>query len=330
MNAPLALRAAPASENAPAPLAVEELVVNWHVTEACNYRCGYCYSAWQRESGRRDVVRDEAASSELLSALWDFFQPGNVSNPLRRALRWSHLRLSIAGGEALLYPQRVLDIAQQARGLGMRVSLITNGSLLPQGEALDALARELDLLGLSLDSFSLERNLHIGRTDRRGRHLSLEQVAESLERARAANPALVVKVNTVVNAGNADEDLAPALALLRPARWKVLRMLPVVNSTLAVGDDAFAAFVARHAGRVPGMSVSVEDNADMLGSYVMVDPQGRFFQNGTGRQGSYFYSQPITRDNVGRAFASVPFSADRFAARYQPLSGVAGTEARAA
>ncbi|WP_119157785.1 viperin family antiviral radical SAM protein [Caldimonas tepidiphila] len=320
------MHAAPAPRAAlvqadPALPAVEELVVNWHVTEACNYRCGYCYAAWQRESGRRDVVRDAKASRELLAALHDFFRPDNAANPLRRVLRWSHLRLSIAGGEALLYPERVLDIARHARVLGMRVSLITNGSLLPHGEALDALARELDLLGLSLDSFSAERNLHIGRTDRRGRHLSLEQVAESLERARAAHPSLVVKVNTVVNAGNADEDLVPALALLRPARWKVLRMLPVVNSTLAVEDEAFAAFVARHAGRVEGMSV--EDNADMLGSYLMVDPQGRFFQNGTGRQGSYFYSRPITRGNVAAAFASVPFSAERFAARYRPATPVA-------
>lgn len=22
---------------------VEELVINWHLTEACNYRCQYCY-----------------------------------------------------------------------------------------------------------------------------------------------------------------------------------------------------------------------------------------------------------------------------------------------
>lgn len=22
---------------------VDELVINWHLTEACNYRCQYCY-----------------------------------------------------------------------------------------------------------------------------------------------------------------------------------------------------------------------------------------------------------------------------------------------
>lgn len=308
-----------------APLAVDELVVNWHVTEACNYRCGYCYATWQREDGRRDVVRDAEASTALLEALWAFFRPDNDANPLRRHLRWSHLRLSIAGGEPLLYPQRVQAIAAQARELGMRVSLITNGSRLPAGEELHALARSLDVLGLSLDSFSAGHNLRIGRADSRGHMLALPQVALQLARARAANPALQVKVNTVVNAVNAGEDLAPALAVLRPERWKVLRMLPVVNGTLAVDDDAFAGFVARHAGRVPGMSV--EDNSDMLGSYVMVDPQGRFFQNGTGAQGGYFYSRPITRDNVACAFASVPFLSERFAARYRPAGMAHGNVA---
>ena len=288
-------------ESALGELAVEELVINWHVTEACNYRCQYCYATWQREARQLDVVRDEVASFALLQALWDFFRPDNAANPLRAALRWSHVRLSIAGGEALLYPQQVLAIARQARHLGMRVSLITNGSLLPEGETLAELARQLSILGLSLDSFSEQGNRTIGRADRQGRSLTPQALHERLAQVRAAN---------------ADEDLLPALALLQPERWKVLRMLPVVNSALAVGDLAFARFVNRHAAM--GARMSVEDNTDMLGSYVMIDPQGRFFQNGTGQQGRYFYSPPITAYNVPEAFASIPFSAPRFAARYRP------------
>jgi radical S-adenosyl methionine domain-containing protein 2 len=306
--------AAPGAQGAPGGRVVDELVINWHVTEACNFRCQYCYSTWQREDRQLDVVRDEAASIALLQALWDFFRPDNAANPLRQALRWSHVRLSIAGGEALLYPRQVLAIARRANELGMRVSLITNGALLPEGDALAELARHLSILGLSLDSFSAERNLAIGRADRQGRTLTLQAASQQLEQARTANPDLVVKVNTVVNAANVDEDLLPALALLQPERWKVLRMLPVVNSALAVSDVAFARFVNRH-GAI-GTRMSVEDNADMLGSYVMIDPQGRFFQNGTGRQGSYFYSRPVTAHNVHQAFASIPFSAERFAARY--------------
>ena len=48
----------------------------------------------------------------------------------------------------------------------------------------------------------------------------------------------------------------------------------------------------------------------------MIDPQGRFFQNGTGQEGSYFYSRPITPDNVHQTFTNIAFSARRYAARY--------------
>jgi len=299
----------------PTPLVVDELVVNWHVTEACNYRCRYCYSTWQRASGQSDVIRDAEAGTRLLDTLWQFFRPDNVSHPLRQMLHWSHVRLSFAGGEAMLYPQQVARLAHHAHQLGMRVSLITNGSRLPSdNNALVELAQSLDVLGLSLDAFSTQRNQAIGRTDAQGRTVSLQNLTRQLAVLRNANPSLQVKVNTVVNALNAGDDLRQELALLRPDRWKVLRMLPVLGQELAVSDAAFADFVARHADAGP--QTSVEDHQDMLGSYIMIDPQGRFFQNATGHTGSYFYSPPITASNVEHAFLSVPFSAQKFAARY--------------
>lgn len=111
------------------------------------------------------------------------------------------------------------------------------------------------------------------------------------------------------------ENLLPALALLQPDRWKVLRMLPVLTPELAVSDAEFANFVKRHVAA--NSCLSVEDNSDMLGSYVMIDPQGRFFQNGKSEPGSYFYSPAITPQNEQKAFASIPFSAERFASRYR-------------
>lgn len=305
----------PSQETASSKPYVEDLVLNWHVTEACNYHCRYGYSTWQRQAGQLDVVRDEAASFALLQALWDFFRPDNMTNPLHQTLRWSKVRLSIAGGEALLYPRQVLAIARHARQLGMRVSLITNGSLLPQGDELTALAQQLDILGMSLDSFSTEHNLAIGRADSQQRSLTLPTVAERLTQVRAANPDIQLKINTVVNAVNVAENLLPALALLQPDRWKVLRMLPVLTPELAVSDAEFANFVKHHVAA--GSCLSVEDNSDMLGSYVMIDPQGRFFQNGKIEPGSYFYSPVITPQNVQKAFASIPFSAERFASRYR-------------
>jgi radical S-adenosyl methionine domain-containing protein 2 len=310
-----ALPAASCRGTATAPRIVDELVVNWHVTEACNYRCRYCYSHWEREPNRLDVIRNEVASRDLIEALWQFFRPDNDSNPLRRKLQWSNIRLSLAGGEPMLHARHVARVARHAKALGMRVSMITNGSLLPRvtGE-LNELARSLDMLGLSIDAISDSRNRAIGRTDRKGGTLSLEQLVRMTDNLRTAHPGLSIKVNTVVNAFNVHDDLRGVIDALRPDRWKLLRVLPVVNKDLVVSDTDFAAFVARHA--CMETRVSVEDNRDMLSSYLMVDPQGRFFQNGKDESYGYVYSQPITPDTVERAFLSVPFDACKFASRY--------------
>jgi radical S-adenosyl methionine domain-containing protein 2 len=294
---------------------VNELVINWHVIEACNFKCKYCYATWQREERKLDVLHDESSSTQLLNALWAFFRPENTTNPLRKSLQWSHIRLSIAGGESLLYPKRVLAIAKYARQLGMRVSIITNGSLLPQGAELTDLAQQLSCLGLSIDSFCTETNLEIGRVDNKGQLLTLDSIVRQVDIARTANPNLVVKINTVVNSANVHEYLGAALARIRPDRWKVLRMLPVVNSELTISDEDFSGFVARHIGM--GDRMSVEDNSDMQDSYIMIDPQGRFFQNGLNAQKGYFYSKPITEENVSRAFKSISFSTERFSKRYK-------------
>ena len=298
-----------------APRVVDELVVNWHVTEACNYRCRYCYSQWEREAHRLDVIRDEAASLDLVDALWQYFRAENDGNPLRAQLQWSNLRLSLAGGEPMLFPRQIARVARHAKSRGMRVSMITNGSLLGRDAGvLSDLAGSLDMLGLSIDSTSDSGNRAIGRADRKGNALSMAQLVALVADVRAAHPGITLKVNTVVNALNVHDDLREVIEAIRPDRWKLLRVLPVLGDDLAVSDSDFASFVARHL--CVGTRVSVEDNRDMLTSYLMVDPQGRFFQNGKGTSRGYFYSTPITTGTIDRAFRRLPFDARRFAARY--------------
>jgi radical S-adenosyl methionine domain-containing protein 2 len=59
----------------------------------------------------------------------------------------------------------------------------------------------------------------------------------------------------------------------------------------------------------------VEDNDDMVQSYIMVDPHGRFFQNRTGQTG-YDYSASIIDVGALAAFESMKWSAQKFSARY--------------
>lgn len=175
--------------------AITTLVINWHLTEACNYRCRYCYAKWGEADSSPELIRDPDKTEILLTELYRFFQPGNTTNPLRGAMSWDAVRLNLAGGEPLLHNQKLPDVIRQARALGFEVSLITNASHLT-GDVLTALAPHLTWLVISIDSASSETNRQICRADRHGHLLSLEMLAVALNAARAAQPQLKLKLNT--------------------------------------------------------------------------------------------------------------------------------------
>ena len=293
------------------------LVINWHVNEACNYSCQYCYAAWKPSTSKRELINSPERTSALLKELYSFFQPKNNDNPLSKQTSWDSVRLNFAGGEPLLHSRRIPSVIDQARTLGFEVSMITNGSYLDDN-LLEQLAPQLSWLGISIDSALLEQNRSIGRVDSRGRLLDTKQLALRLSQARQSNPGLRIKLNTVVNRLNHSEDLSALLHSFNPQKWKVLRMLPVVNQLLAVSDDQFAAFVARH--HELNHILCAEDNQDMRDSYLMIDPHGRFFQNSSLVAGQgYAYSQPILEAGAQAAFSTMRFDYKRFSARYIPV-----------
>ncbi len=296
------------------------LVINWHLTEACNYSCRYCYAKWDEAASSSELIREPEKTESLLAELYRFFAPSNVENPLWGVMRWNNVRLNLAGGEPLLHHRRLPDVIRRARALGFEVSLITNASCLT-GEMVAALAPHLTWLGISIDSASAITNRAIGRTDRQGKLLDLEVLAKALDGARAAYPQLKLKLNTVVNKWNAAEDLSPVISRLAPDKWKVLRMLPIVTDALASSDEEFNGFVARH--KHFSTILCAEDNHEMRDSYLMVDPDGRFFQNGGREMGhGYTYSQPILEMGAAKAFRAISFDAGRFYARYpNPMKG---------
>lgn len=297
---------------------VSELVIYWHITEACNYDCKYCYSAWEKQKGARDVVKDIQVSRNLIREVYEFFRPGNTENPLYRQMQWQSVRLNFAGGEPLLYARQMPELVRFAHETGFNTSLITNGSRLT-GALLDELAPYMDWLGVSLDSVDAEVNRRIGRADRRGAQLDVAGLARDIQAARAANLDLKLKVNTVVNAAKANEDFSSLIHELSPEKWKILRMLPVVNRNLEIDDRMFAEFVMRH--RAFQKISRVEDNSEMLESYIMIDPLGRFYQNGQDtRKNGYQYSLPILEVGTLSAFGGTRFSTDRYAARYSEVA----------
>ena len=273
--------------------------VNYHLWQPCNMRCRYCFATFEDVG---PVVPEGHLTREH-------------SLSLVRLLARSFQKLSFAGGEPLLCPW-LPDLVRAAHEEGTTTMLITNGSLL-RPQVLERLQGHLDWVTLSIDSASEATHVRLGRALAGRRPLSTAQYEERTALVHAAGMRL--KLNTVVTSLNAAEDLAPLVRALRPERWKVLRALSMqgqndgrVEPLLCAAAD-FHAFVERH--RLlerEGVMLAVEDNEDMRGSYAMVDPAGRFFDN-TG--GAHHYSAPILEVGLQAAWAQVDFSMERFERR---------------
>jgi radical S-adenosyl methionine domain-containing protein 2 len=285
---------------------VSPIVVNWHVTEACNFRCQYCYAKWQQPNSK-ELIRNVDATTALIEALHTGFAKLSASGPPR---------LNFAGGEPLLYASQVTMAMKKACAIGFDVSLITNGSRLTT-EVAERIAPHLTMLGISIDATTPATNKRIGRLDRRGAYLDLAGLIDRIALMLHINPSMTLKINTVVNEANWQDDLSPLIASLAPARWKVLRMLPAVTDALALNDEQFQAFVNRH--RALNNIMCIEDNDDMVQSYIMVDPYGRFFQNRISG-GGYDNTPPIIDVGALEAFDRMNWLAEKFASRYPRIS----------
>ena len=297
---------------------VDEIVINWHITEACNYRCQYCYATWIKPDEQKEVYRNKEQTQLLLKDLWRLFDPNNLTNPLRKHIDWKSVRLSIAGGEPTLLKNSLGPIVAEAKHLGFNVSLITNGSLLDEA-LISRIAPNLSILGISFDSANITTNKLIGRIGRQNNSISVNELNKVVSSVRRHNPKISIKVNTVVNSENASEDMNELIRKISPDRWKVLRVLPVISERLKITDGQFQAFIARHQDSSDVMSA--EDNIDMTESYIMVDPHGRFFQNSPGAPESPYATSPkILGIGAEAAFLSIQFSARKFAGRYKAIN----------
>lgn len=302
-------------QNHKAAITIDQLVVNWHITQACNYRCRYCYSSWDEKRHTCEIFRKKKSTTQLLKELHQFLKPDNSENPIHSILNWENVRLSLAGGETLLHPMRTTQIAQEAKDLGFDISLITNGSLLDFQQFPD-LAESISMLGISIDSAIPATNCQTGRADYSGKILDLEKLITTIEFAKELYPGLRVKINTVVNELNFREDLTRTIERIQPDKWKVLKALPVITSDLTISEDQFEEFTNRHK-HMAGI-LSVENNHDMTESYIMVDPAGCFFQNQTNSAATnpYIHSQSIIKIGAKEAFKQIQFNAEKFASRY--------------
>jgi radical SAM protein with 4Fe4S-binding SPASM domain len=107
------------------------------VTSRCNLRCAFCYGSCSCTSHPANT-KGEMTTEEIERVLYKIFHQAKVPS------------VSFTGGEPTMRPD-LSRLISYAKGLGLRVNLITNGTLVTKG-----LARELAGAGLDSAQVSLE------------------------------------------------------------------------------------------------------------------------------------------------------------------------------
>jgi len=132
---------------------------------------------------------------------------------------------------------------------------------------------------------------------------------------RSLNRQVKIKINTVVNRFNHDHNMSGFINSLGPDKWKIFKVLPIAEPESEISDMQFYDFLETH--REYSNIMFPEDNDLMTGSYIMIDPLGRFFDN-TCREGQkgYRYSKPITKVGAYNAFHETTVDMTKFMARY--------------
>lgn len=270
--------------------------VNFHLEKQCNFRCRFCFAAFDDDEALRSTRHGLDAPEAR-----QIFEAVHAAGAQK---------ITFVGGEPTLCPH-LPDLLRLSDRLGMVPTLVTNGARLEQ--VLELAPGCLAWVGLSVDSAdeSIQAALGRGRGDHVARSVRLFDLLHDLR--------IRVKLNTVVTALNYHEDMTDFVRRVRPERWKVFQVLPVQGQNddtvgpLLITPEQFQTFVARHrALATEGVVVAFETNDDMTGSYAMIDPLGRFFSNVSGR---YVYSRPILEVGVTAAFGDIQFDPARFGAR---------------
>ncbi|KTD59884.1 molybdenum cofactor biosynthesis protein A [Legionella santicrucis] len=291
-----------------------EILVNYHLNEVCNYNCRYCFSKWEiPEKLKRE--QDITARLAVLKELQRFFYRTDNNNPMRELMSWNKVRINFSGGEPMLI-HKIDEIIKEAHQLGFKPSLVTNGSLLNTNNLLK-LAPYLVKLGISLDSPNLETLQKIGRMTKSGKTYSTQSILASVKRAREINSNIIIKINTIVNVLNKDEDFSSLIDSIQPDEWSAIQVLDFFDKDSAISIEEFNRFIDFHRQRYPHLLFS-ENNEDYSASFLMISPENNFFSNRGQFEGKgYKHSEPIHIVGAEKALAQIDFDYAKYIQRHK-------------
>ncbi len=136
-------------------------VVVWNATKTCNLECVHCYADAEPKRFAGELSTEEA--QRMIEDLASFNVPA----------------LLISGGEPLVRPD-VLDLAEFATALGVRVTFSTNGTLIDEKKAERIAKIGVTYVGISIDGRE-ERHDHF-----RGRNGAFRDAIRGIRNCRKA------------------------------------------------------------------------------------------------------------------------------------------------
>ena len=232
--------------------------VSFHIVKPCNMKCKFCYATFE------DMHVQQMSIYDAKMCIKKLFLAGVE-------------KITFAGGEPMLYKHLDESIIY-AHQLGMTTSIITNGSFITE-IWLEQMKGFLNWIGLSVDSLNPEINHLIGRQWKK--EVNYIELVSLIKKYNYK-----LKINTVINAYNWQEDMNEFIDFAKPNRWKVFQALRVEGQNdlqfdeIKVSTNQFTTFVVHH---VLQKTLVPESNEAMTGSYLLIDPQGRLFENSSGK-----------------------------------------------
>lgn len=261
---------------------------SFHIVKPCNMRCKFCYATFE----------DMKVTKQL--SKYDAFK---ILDKLKEA---GLQKITFAGGEPLLY-KWIYEVIAYSKSIGLTTSIITNGSLLT-AELLEKFQGQLDWIGISVDSINEAINKSIGRSNKK--EIDYLNLCLNIK-----NVGFKLKINTVVNSFNWQDNLNEFINIVEPSRWKVFQALRVEGQNdkqfdeIKVSKEQFENFLNNHKHQ---KSIVVEDNEAMTGSYLLIDPQGRLFENSKGK---HTYSKPLQDNDIDICLSEINLNREMFIKR---------------
>lgn len=264
--------------------------ISFHVVKPCNMGCKFCYATFEDFT-----VSNQMSYEHACTILVKLAQAGVE-------------KVTFAGGEPMLW-KHISDAIRFAKvHLGMTTSIITNGVMIKEQWLID-MQGSLDWIGISVDSTDPNTNKDIGRLHK-GMALDYYTLVDLIGKYNYK-----LKINTVVNKCNWMEDMNVFINYANPARWKVFQTLRIEGQNdaqwdeIKVNKDDFEYFLNNHKLQE---SLVPEDNEAMTGSYLLIDPLGRMFENS---KGTHTYSDSLINNSVEHCLNQIQLNRDTFISR---------------